>query len=98
MPPSALDAQQIALRDLLLRLGLAFGADTNAFTSFDYTAYFQTVAVDRLEQFMEMEADRMINLVLTEKVVETEKAVVLEERRSRTDNNPSSILREQVSS
>ena len=72
------------------------GGQENAFTSSDYTAYFQTVAVDRLELFMEMEADRMTNLVLTEKEVETEKAVVLEERRSRTDNNPGSILAEQV--
>jgi zinc protease len=45
---------------------------------------------------MEMEADRMTNLVLTKKDIETEKAVVLEERRSRTDNNPGGILREQV--
>ncbi|MDA1089424.1 MAG: pitrilysin family protein [Proteobacteria bacterium] len=72
------------------------GGQENAFTSSDYTAYFQTVAVDRLELFMEMEADRMTNLVLTEKVLETEKEVVLEERRSRTDNNPGAILGEQV--
>jgi zinc protease len=72
------------------------GGRENAFTSSDYTAYFQTVAVNRLELFMEMEADRMTNLVLTEKAVETEKAVVLEERRSRTDNNPGAILGEQV--
>ena len=72
------------------------GGRENAFTSSDYTAYFQTIAVDRLELVMEMEADRMTNLVLTEKGVETEKAVVMEERRSRTDNNPSSILAEQV--
>ena len=49
-----------------------------------------------MEVVMEMEADRMTNLVLTEKGVKTEKAVVLEERRSRTDNNPASILSEQV--
>jgi len=72
------------------------GGQENAFTSSDYTAYFQTVAVDRLEMVMEMEADRMTNLVLTEKAVETEKAVVMEERRSRTDNNPASRLAEQV--
>ncbi|NQV84678.1 MAG: insulinase family protein [Rhodospirillales bacterium] len=72
------------------------GGQENAFTSSDYTAYFQTVAVDRLEMVMEMEADRMTNMVLTEKGVETEKAVVLEERRSRTDNNPASRLSEQV--
>jgi zinc protease len=72
------------------------GGQENAFTSSDYTAYFQNVAVDRLEMVMEMEADRMTNLVLTEKTVETEKAVVLEERRSRTDNNPGGLLAEQV--
>ena len=72
------------------------GGQENAFTSSDYTAYFQTVAVSRLELVMEMEADRMTNLVLTKKDIETEKAVVLEERRSRTDNNPGGILREQV--
>ena len=72
------------------------GGRENAFTSADYTAYFQTIAVDRLEIVMEMEADRMTNLRLTEQGVAMEKAVVLEERRSRTDNNPSSILREQV--
>ncbi len=72
------------------------GGQENAFTSSDYTGYYQTVAVDRLEMVMEMEADRMTNLVLTEKGVETEKAVVLEERRSRTDNNPGGLLAEQV--
>ena len=72
------------------------GGQENAFTSSDYTAYFQTIAVDRLEMAMEMEADRMTNLVLTEKDVEIEKAVVLEERRSRIDNRPSSQLAEQV--
>ena len=72
------------------------GGQENAFTSSDYTAYFQTVAVDRLEIFMEMEADRMTNLALTDEDIKIEKAVVLEERRSRTDNNPSGRLAEQV--
>ena len=72
------------------------GGRENAFTSNDYTAYFQTVAVDRLEQFMEMEADRMTNLALTEKGVATERLVVLQERRGNTDANPSAILQEQV--
>jgi len=72
------------------------GGQENAFTSSDYTAYFQTVAADRLEMVMEMEADRMTNLVLNAEAVDTEKKVVLEERRSRTDNNPSGILAEQV--
>ncbi len=72
------------------------GGSENAFTSLDYTGYFQTVAVDHLEKMMTMEADRMRNLVLDPKEVETERLVVLEERRQRTDNNPGSILREHV--
>jgi len=71
------------------------GGQQNAFTSYDYTAYFQTVARDRLELMMELEADRMTNLELSEKDVVTEREVVIEERRSRIDNNPSARLREQ---
>ena len=72
------------------------GGQENAFTSYDYTGYFQTVARDRLAMVMELEADRMTNLRLTDDDIETERLVVLEERRSRTDNNPSALLREQV--
>lgn len=72
------------------------GGSENAFTSLDYTGYYQTVAVEHLEQMMVMEADRMRNLVLDEKEVETERLVVLEERSQRTDNDPASILREHV--
>ncbi len=70
------------------------GGRDNAFTSQDYTAYFQRVARDRLELVMEIEADRMANLRLSDDVVLPEVAVVLEERRSRTDNNPSAQLYE----
>ncbi len=73
------------------------GGQENAFTSTDYTAYYQTIAVDRLPIVMEMEADRMTNLVITDKEVEPERQVVLEERRSRVDNNPGSILGEHIS-
>lgn len=72
------------------------GGQENAFTSTDYTAYFQTIATDRLEMVMEMEADRMTNLVITDKEVEPERLVVLEERRSRVDNNPGAILGEHI--
>jgi zinc protease len=72
------------------------GGRENAFTSSDYTGYFQTVAKDRLEMVMEMEADRMSNLVLKAEEVETERQVIFEERRARTDNNPAAILREHV--
>ncbi|MBK19774.1 MAG: peptidase M16 [Rhodospirillaceae bacterium] len=68
------------------------GGRDNAFTSQDYTAYHQTVARDKLELVMRLEADRMRNLVLTDKEVLPERDVVLEERRSRTDNNPGSQL------
>lgn len=72
------------------------GGQDNAFTGHDVTAYFQRIAKDRLATVMEMEADRMVNLRLEEKEVLTERNVILEERRSRTDNNPSAILDEQM--
>ena len=72
------------------------GGRDNAFTSTDYTAYYQSIAADRLDLAMKLEADRMRNLVLDEKNVETERAVIMEERRSRTDNNPSALLSESM--
>lgn len=70
------------------------GGSDNAFTTHDYTAYFQKVARDKLELVMKLEADRMTNLVLTDAEVLPERDVVLEERRSRTDNNPRAQLYE----
>ncbi|GAB6052748.1 pitrilysin family protein [Magnetospira thiophila] len=72
------------------------GGQENAFTSYDYTAYYQTVARDRLGLMMQMEADRMGGLILTEPVIEPERQVVLEERRMRIGNNPAAQLREAV--
>lgn len=72
------------------------GGVDNAFTSLDYTGYFQRVARDRLPLVMELEADRMTNLLLTDREVLPERDVVLEERRSRTENNPQARLREQM--
>jgi zinc protease len=72
------------------------GGQDNAFTTQDVTAYHQNVAKDRLPLVMEMEADRMTGLRLTENDVLTERDVILEERRSRVDNDPSSILNEQM--
>ncbi|MGI9374077.1 MAG: M16 family metallopeptidase [Hyphomicrobiales bacterium] len=72
------------------------GGRDNAFTSTDYTAYFQRISKDRLDLVMKLEADRMTNLVLTDDEVLPERSVVLEERRSRVDNDPSSRLSEQV--
>jgi len=73
-----------------------WGGQDNAFTSQDVTAYFQRIPKDRLADVMKMEADRMANLRLDEESVRTERDVILEERRSRVDNDPSSILREQA--
>ncbi len=70
------------------------GGRENAFTDFDVTGYHQTIAADRLEMVMRMEADRMVALRLAEKDLTTERLVVLEERRMRTDNVPSSLLDE----
>lgn len=74
----------------------AQGGDDNAFTSWDYTAYFQRISADRLEMVMKMEADRMRNLRLTEEDVATERQVILEERAQRTDSDPGSLLNEQM--
>ena len=74
----------------------ANGGRDNAFTSHDYTAYFQRVASDRLELMMSMESDRMVNIRLTEENIVTEREVILEERNQRTDNNPRSLFREQA--
>ncbi len=72
------------------------GGQENAFTSADYTAYFQRVSKDRLELMMRLESDRMTNLLLSKKDIKTERDVVTEERRSRVDNSPSGRLMEQV--
>lgn len=72
------------------------GGQDNAFTSWDYTSYFQRVSSDRLDLVMGMEADRMRNLVLTDDVVLPERDVILEERSSRTDNKASARLGEEM--
>ena len=74
----------------------AQGGDDNAFTSWDYTAYFQRVASDRLGLMMQMEADRMRDLQMTVDDVTTERAVILEERSQRTDSDPGALLSEQM--
>jgi zinc protease len=74
----------------------ANGGTDNAFTTTDYTAYFQRLAADRLEIVMRMEADRMRNLVLSEDDVKTERDVILEERNQRIDSQPEALFREQV--
>lgn len=72
------------------------GGRENAFTSHDYTGYFQTIAADRLALMMEFEADRMTGLILTDEIIQPERQVVIEERRSRTDSSPWALLNEQV--
>lgn len=72
------------------------GGRDNAFTSPDATGYYQTVAKDRLELAMKLESDRMANLVIDPKEAIPELQVVVEERRSRTDNRPSAQLSEQM--
>jgi zinc protease len=74
----------------------SLGGQENAFTGNDYTAYFQRVTRDHLEQVMAFEADRMTGLVLDDKVVNSERDVVLEERRMRTDNSPAAQLGESM--
>lgn len=72
------------------------GGSDNAFTSYDYTGYFQRVAADRLPLMMQYEANRMNNLVLTEEDIVTERGVILEERNQRTENSPGALAREQM--
>ena len=70
------------------------GGQENAFTSYDYTAYFQRVAREHLGVVMEFEADRMTGLTLTDEIVAPERDVVLEERRMRSDTDPAAQLDE----
>jgi len=71
------------------------GGSDNAFTSWDYTAYFQRIAADRLDLMMQMESDRMRGLQMTEDDVKTERDVVLEERNQRIDSEPGALFTEQ---
>ncbi|MDH5393831.1 MAG: insulinase family protein [Gammaproteobacteria bacterium] len=70
------------------------GGRENAFTSKDYTAYFQSIASDRLELCLELEADRMQNLILDEAEFKKEVEVVKEERRLRTEDKPTALTYE----
>ena len=72
------------------------GGQDNAFTTHDYTAFYEQIAKDRLPIVMTLEADRMANLDLSEKNVDTEREVVLEERHMRIDSNPTAQLQEQM--
>lgn len=71
------------------------GGSDNAFTSYDYTAYFQRITVDKLPFMMKMESDRMINLDLGPDDILTERDVIIEERNQRVENSPSALFGEQ---
>lgn len=72
------------------------GGINNAFTSKEFTAYHQRVAKHQLKTVMDMEADRMAGLRIFDEEVATERQVILEERASRVDNNPTAQLSEQL--
>jgi zinc protease len=73
----------------------ANGGEDNAFTSYDYTGYFQRIASDRLELVMSMEADRMANLDPPPASAISERDVVIEERRQVVENRPGAVFGEQ---
>jgi len=74
------------------------GGEYNAFTSHDFAGYYATMAADRISYALDLEADRMRNLVQAENEFETEKQVVMEERRLRVEDNPQGLLAEQLRS
>lgn len=79
------------------RIIAKFGGSNNAFTSHDYTAYYEVFPANRLDLALELEADRMTNLQLNEADFVGERQVVMEERRQRTDDNPNARAYEQFS-
>lgn len=80
------------------RIVKKLGGNDNAFTTHDYTAYYQNVPRNRLEKVMQMEADRMKNLELKDGEVASERQVIIEERRQRIDNQPQAKFQEQMMS
>lgn len=74
----------------------SLGGNDNAFTSYDYTAYFESLSVRHLEKILGMEADRMRNLNPPPGEFDAERKVILEERRERTDNDPKARFSEQL--
>ena len=72
------------------------GGNDNAFTSRDYTAYFENLSAVRVQVALDLESDRMQNLLLREEDFRTERMVVMEERRLRTEDNPAAFLLEQM--
>ena len=72
------------------------GGQDNAFTTQDVTSYYVNIAADRVELVVDLEADRMQNLLLDPKEIESERQVVIEERRTRTEDDPNGFLSEEV--
>ena len=72
------------------------GGNDNAFTSSDFTAYFENLSSEKVPVAIELESDRMENLILREEDFGTERMVVMEERRLRTDDDPQTYLNEQM--
>ncbi len=73
------------------------GGQDNAFTSQDVTSYYVDIAADKLDLVIDLEADRMQNLLLDPKAIASEREVVIEERRTRTEDDPGGFLGEEVS-
>lgn len=78
------------------RVVRSLGGEDNAFTSQDYTAYFQSVSSEHLEQMMRMEAGRMRGLKIPQSEFDSEQKVIIEERAQRTDNDPRAQMAEQM--
>jgi zinc protease len=74
------------------------GGQDNAFTSQDVTSYYVDIASDRLDLVVDLESDRMQNLLLDPKEIDSEREVVIEERRTRTEDDPEGFLGEEVGS
>jgi zinc protease len=72
------------------------GGQDNAFTSQDVTSYFVNITADKLDLVVELEADRMVNALLDPREIDSERQVVIEERRTRTEDDPSGFLGEEV--
>ncbi len=87
--------QKVPVGEFSRTIGRAGGRE-NAFTSRDYTAYYEQLHKSKLPLALELEADRMVNLSFAEDEFAKELKVVMEERRSRTDDNPHAQLSEQL--
>ena len=78
------------------RLDTAGAEGQNAFTSNDFTAYVQELPKERLEMIVELESDRMTQLIVDEQLFKTEREVVQNERRQRTENSPEGLMYQEM--